>query len=40
MQALYDKLEGTPENAALPVNPITNRQDALLSAADPVGCGQ
>ena len=24
MKALYDKLEGTPENAALPVNPITN----------------
>jgi hypothetical protein len=24
MRGLYDKLEGTPENAALPVNPITN----------------
>jgi len=24
MKALYDKLEGQPENAALPVNPITN----------------
>jgi len=24
MKALYDKFEGTPENAALPVNPITN----------------
>jgi hypothetical protein len=24
MKALYDKLQGTPENKALPVNPITN----------------